>query len=116
MDKKIVGLVGAISGLAALDTAQAAATAGPHGTELPGAKSYAELLEPIPNALAMLREVEATDAVAGGERAGADARVKVAEDHHHHHRVMRHHHHHHHRALRRHHHHHHHHHQRKPEG
>ena len=63
MDKKIIGLVGAISGLASLDTAQAATAAGlPNGTELLGAKSYAELLEPIPNALASLREVEATDA------------------------------------------------------
>ena len=57
----IVGLVGAISGLASLDAAQAATVAGPNATEVLGARSYAELLDPIPNALAMLREVEAAD-------------------------------------------------------
>jgi hypothetical protein len=51
---KVVGLLGAISGLATLDAAQAATVETPN-TALTGARSFAELLEPIPNALAVLR-------------------------------------------------------------
>jgi hypothetical protein len=106
MDNKIVGLVGAISGLASLDAAQAATTAGPNATEVLGARSYAELLDPIPNALALLREVEAADDALAEQASGPDPNVKVAE-HHHHHRYRHHHHHHHHRWWYHHHHHHH---------
>jgi hypothetical protein len=69
------------------------------------ANSYAELLEPIPNAAAVLKVVD--------EQAPADANIQLAQYHHHHH-------HHHHSHWRRgpvivigrhrHHHHHHHHH------
>ena len=83
MDKKIVGIVGAISGLASLDTAQAAAVAGPNAPGLLGARSYAELLDPIPNALALLWEVEAADAARA--RRASDPDVKLAAHHHHHH-------------------------------
>jgi hypothetical protein len=113
MDNKIVGLVGAISGLASLDAAQAATVAGPNATEVLGARSYAELLDPIPNALALLREVEAADPAPAGSGAdpsvGADPNMKVAahHHHHHHHRYRHHHHHHHHRWWYHHHHHHH---------
>jgi len=55
MDKKIVGLVGVISGVASFDGAQAAALAVTNASELPTGRSYAELLDPIPNALALLR-------------------------------------------------------------
>src|ERR1700687_2818449 len=86
---KIVGLVGAISGLASLDAAQAATVAGPNATDDLGARSYAELLDPIPNALALLREVEAADPAPAGSgadpSAGADPNMKVAGDHHHQH-------------------------------
>ena len=71
MDNKIVGLVGAISGLASLDAAQAATVAGPNATEVLGARSYAELLDPIPNALALLREVEAADPAPGADSSAA---------------------------------------------
>jgi hypothetical protein len=54
MDKKIVGLVGAISGLMSLSTAQATAVP-PTETALPSAQSFGELLDPIPNAAALLR-------------------------------------------------------------
>jgi hypothetical protein len=107
MDNKIVGLVGAISGLASLDAAQAATVAGPNATEVLGARSYAELLDPIPNALALLREVEAADDALVGRESAADPNVKIAEHHHHHHRYRHHHHHHHHRWWYHHHHHHH---------
>ena len=65
MDKKIVGLVGAISGLVSLSAAHAAPITPPSETEVSGAKSYAELLDPIPNALSLLRVADAA-AAAGG--------------------------------------------------
>lgn len=52
-------------------------------------QSYAELLEPIPNAVAMLR---ADDAV----RAHQAPSIQLAQYHHHHHHFYHHHHHHHH--------------------
>ena len=108
---KVVGMVGAISGLAALDGAQAAALESPN-TALPTARSYAELLEPVPNALAVLQAVDAAEAARSVQQAEADANViPVQYRHHHHHNRWwrRHHHHHHNRWWRRHHHHHHHH-------
>jgi hypothetical protein len=119
---KVVGLVGAISGLATLDGAQAATVESPNTTALTGARSFAELLEPIPNALAVLRAMDAAEAARAVEEAGTDPNVTLVQYHHHHHhhrvrhhhhhnRWWRHHHHHHHnRWWRRHHHHHHHHH------
>ena len=112
MDKTIASVVGAVAGLATLDTAaQAAPTPAP---ETKGAQSFAELLEPIPNALALLRAAD-TAAAARETEAVAGENVQVAQYHHHHHRYFRHHHHHHHRVIiirrgRGHYHHHHHHH------
>ena len=58
MDKKLVGAIGAIAGLATLDTAaQATPAAAPAQPQ--GAKSFAELLDPIPNAVAALRAADA---------------------------------------------------------
>jgi hypothetical protein len=102
MDKKIAGLLGAVSALASLDTAQA--TIATDSTTILKAQSYADLLNPIPNAAAILK---------AADEAGDTSGVRVAENAHHHH-----HHHHHHSyrrerkiiiAPRRHHHHHHHH-------
>ena len=101
MDQKIVGIVGAIAGLVSLDAAQGTATAMPNPEAPKGARSFAELLDPIPNALAMLR---AADSTAPRNQAEQTTDVRVAQNHHHHH---------HHRYVkpkRRHHHHHHHHH------
>jgi hypothetical protein len=118
MDKKIAGVIGAISGLAALDTA-AQATTPPTPTPDPmNARSYAELLDPIPNAVAALRAADAATARETQSDAvdGQTGNVQVAGYHHHHHNRWRsrwwhhHHHHHHHRVIRRYHHHHHHHH------
>jgi hypothetical protein len=105
MDKKIVGLVGAISGVMSLGTAQAS-TVPPTETALPSAQSFGELLDPIPNAAALLRIADAATAVAAGRhsRTGTNPDVKLAYDNHHHHKYHHHHHHHHY-----HHHHHHHH-------
>jgi len=113
---KVVGLVGAISGLATLDAAQAATVESPNTIGLTGAQSFAELLEPIPNALAVLRAMDAAEAARAAEEAAADPTVTLVQYHHHHRyhhhhlvpRILRHHHHHHHHRYRHHHHHHHH--------
>jgi len=103
MDKKIAGLLGAAAALTTLGSAQAAPAAPVQA--LPAASSYADLLEPVPNASAVLA---ADDQSMGVEQ----ATVQLAQYHHHHHHhrrvivIRRHHHHHHH--WRRHHHHHHH--------
>jgi hypothetical protein len=103
MDQKIVGIgiVGALAGMASLEASQPA-TAAPEPV-LAGAQSYADLLDPIPNALTTLRAI---DAAPVRQAASAADGVQVAQYHHHHH------HHHHHRVIviRRHRHHHHHHH------
>jgi hypothetical protein len=111
MDKKIAGLVGAVSALATITAVEAARAQ--NVTEVLSARSYAELLQPIPNAVALLMAAEAADAARAKPEAGQDPNVKLAQygDHHHHHHHRRyHHHHHHHRWFRHHHHHHHHHH------
>jgi hypothetical protein len=117
VDQKIVGIVGAVAGLASLDATQGAATAAPNPQGLSSAKSYAELLDPIPNALAVLRAADAAAASAAQTQTpGEVSGVELAQyyyhhhhHHHHHHRYFRHHHHHN-WWWRRHHHHHHHHH------
>ena len=106
LEKKIAGLLGAVAALGTISSAQAAPAPAP--VEVLQANSYAELLEPIPNAAATLQALDERQAAGGGE-----ARVQLAQYHHHHH-----HHHHHWRRRpivvvpphRRHHHHHHHHH------
>ena len=113
MDQKIAGIVGAVAGLTCVDVAQAAVVA-PNPQGFADAKSYAELLEPIPNALALLQSADAARAVGTEHDADVGANVQLARwyhhhHHHHHHRFFRHHHHHH-RYWRRYHHHHHHHH------
>jgi len=116
MDKKFVTLVGAISALplAAATPAAEAKTI----DELMSPRSYAELLQPIPNAAALLKEVVAKEA------AQPEPRIQTAqyydEDYPYRRRWYHHHHHHHHHhgwgysygrpRYNRHHHHHHHHH------
>jgi hypothetical protein len=107
MDKKIAGLLGAVAALGTLNAAQAAPAPAP--TDVLQANSFADLLEPIPNAKAMLQAVDEQSPAAS-----AQDNVQLAQFHHHHH----HHHHHHWRRpvvvvvphRHRHHHHHHHHH------
>jgi hypothetical protein len=116
MDKKIAGLLGAAAALGTLNTAQAAPAPAP--SDMLRASSFADLLEPIPNAASLLQAIdESTPAQS------ADDNVQLAQFYHHHH------HHHHHgfyrgynygygprvivvppRRYRHHHHHHHHHH------
>ena len=79
MDKKLAGLIGAVGALASLDSAQAATTT-VDPTELLQVQSYAELLEPLPNAMAVL---EALDRAAPAPK----DRTQLAQffEHHHHH-------------------------------
>ena len=55
MDKKIAGLLGAAAALTAVNSAQAAA---PSAQPEPAA-SYRDLLDPVPNALSMLKAEDA---------------------------------------------------------
>ena len=125
MDKKVVGVIGAITGLASLDGAAQAATPATPSPDTMNARSFAELLDPIPNAVALLRAADAAAAARETQDGSLQGDMQVAQlvvvghHHHHHHRYYRHHHHHHHRAIVRvpglrigvrHHHHHHHHH------
>jgi hypothetical protein len=100
MDKKIVGLVGAMASLASMDSAQAATESALSPTKFVAARTYGELLDPIPNAVALLRAADE----AGTSAPRGEGDVQVAQYYHHHH------HHHHHRYRRSYHHHHHHHH------
>jgi hypothetical protein len=89
MHKTITGLLGAV---ATLGVAQAAPTPDPN--EALKANSFAELLEPIPNAPALLNAMD--------EKPASDNNVQLAYHHHlHHHRYFRRHHHHHHHHYRR---------------
>jgi hypothetical protein len=115
MDKKIAGLLGAVATLGAMNAAQAAPTPAPAPTDIMRANSFADLLEPIPNAAKLLQAIDesAPTQPADPNIQLAQIVIGVGRDHHHHH-------HHHHHAYRermvvvpryrRHHHHHHHHH------
>jgi hypothetical protein len=100
MDKTIIGVVGAVAGLASLDGAAQAATVTAPG-ELKAAQSFADLLDPIPNAVALLQAADLAAARTARNDPATDETVQVAQvyishHHHHHHRSWRHHHHHHH--------------------
>ena len=94
MDKTLVGIIAAIGAVAAVAPAQAEISSSELSRAME-ASSYAELIRPIPNAVALLRVADDQQPVS--EEAG----VQLAQFHHHHH---------HHHHYRRHYHHHHHHH------
>jgi hypothetical protein len=108
MEKKIAGLLGAVAALSTMTAAQGAPTS-VSTTDPLRANSYSDLLEPIPNAAAVLKVVDER------EPAAAEANIQLAQYHHHHHhhhshwqrgpRIVigrhRHHHHHHHHHFRR---------------
>jgi len=105
MGKKIAGLLGAMAALGAFNAAEAAPAPSPAPADVLRANSFADLLEPIPNAVALLQAVDES-----GPASSANENIQLAQYHHHHH---------HHHAMRRyivvprrhrHHHHHHHHH------
>src|SRR5579872_2573351 len=98
MDKKIVGVLGAASALALAAGGSAIAAPGAEGPGLRPAQSFAELLDPIPNATATLIAEDQQSAPTD------EAPVRLAQyhHHHHHHHYYHHHHHHHHHWWRHH--------------
>jgi hypothetical protein len=80
MDRKTAALAGAAA--AALAVSPAAAMAGPSSGPVPAATSYAELLQPIPNAVERLQQA---DAEAPPQLIKAQVVVGVPHHHHHHH-------------------------------
>jgi len=64
MDKTSLAMAGAVGALVSMTTAQAAA---PAAAPMPAAQSFAELLEPIPNAIERLQLAIAADAAQAGE-------------------------------------------------
>ena len=114
MEKKIAGLLGAMATLGAVNAAQASQAPSPAPTEVMRANSFADLLEPIPNAASLLQAIDQSEPAQT-----ADSNVQLAQisidlggprryrhHHHHHHHAygrrivvvprFRHHHHHHH--------------------
>ena len=89
MDKRIAGLLGAVAAVGALSSAQAAPA--PRTTDVLQANSYADLLEPIPNAAKVL---QALDEQAPAKSAEGNVQVAQFYHHHHHHHHFYHHHHH----------------------
>ena len=85
MEKKIAGLLGAVATLGAFNAAQAAPTPSPAPSDILRANSFADLLEPIPNAAALL---QAADESAPAPSANGNmqlAQIYVEHHHHHHH-------------------------------
>ena len=98
MDKTVAGLLGAVGALAAAGSVNAMPGAPALDTGVLEARSYSDLLKPIPNAVALLRQQDS-------QAMENDALVEQAQlyigtpryrrhHHHHHHRYVRHHHHH----------------------
>ena len=102
MDKLVIGLLGAFAGLATAGSAQAATAPTPNPAEgLNNAVSYAELLEPVPNAVDLLKADDAARAMQqskdgvqqvdyyggyeGGYHRGYDRGYAPRYEHHHHH-------------------------------
>jgi hypothetical protein len=80
MEKKIAGLLGAIATLGAFNAAEAAPIHDLAATDVLRANSFADLLEPIANAAALLRVVDESR-----PNPSADENVQLAQFYHHHH-------------------------------
>jgi hypothetical protein len=85
MERKIAGLLGAVAALGTMNGAQAAPAPAP--TDVMRANSFADLLEPIPNASALLQAIDES-----APAQPADSNIQLAQvvigigrDHHHHH-------------------------------
>jgi hypothetical protein len=90
MHKTMTGLLGAVAALGALGATQAAPASDP--SDALKVSSFAELLEPIPDAATQLKVMDEAQSKAPAER-----NIQLAYHHHHHHHWRhRHHHHHHH--------------------
>lgn len=83
MDKKIAGLLGAAAALTAVTAAQAAAPAAPSAAQVP--PSYRNLLDPIPNAVPLLKADDARRAQTRKIQTAETVIIKKEGAHHHHH-------------------------------
>src|SRR5882757_1159722 len=86
MEKKIAGLLGAMATLGAFNGAEAAPAPSPAPADVLRANSFADLLQPIPNAAALLRAVDESRPAQS-----ADENVQLAQFYHHHHHHRHHH-------------------------
>ncbi len=89
MDKKIAGLLGAVATLGAMNAAQAAPTPSPAPSDVLRANSFADLLEPIPNAAALLQAVDESAPVPSADENVQLAQIFIEHHHHHHHHAYR---------------------------
>jgi hypothetical protein len=112
MEKTTLGLIAALGAAAVAPTAAHASASAVENIRNP--RSVAELLEPVPNAVATMnalnageRTLEPVEVAEVGITIGPGG-VRIGHRHHHHYRYYHHHHHHHHHWRRYHHHHHHH--------
>lgn len=111
MDKKIAGLLGAVASWVTMGAANAATQPMPDPSEALQASSYADLLAPVENAVALVkaddtaRQREQQRAPEGAQQDVPEGNMQLADwgggyyhhhHHHHHHQAYRHHHHHHH--------------------
>jgi hypothetical protein len=94
MEKRIAGLLGAVAALGTLGAADAAPA--PATSDALRVNSYAELLQPIPDAVARLKAVDEQRSTTPEANVQVAQVVVVRRHHHHHHHYRRHHHHHHH--------------------
>jgi hypothetical protein len=85
MEKKIAGLLGAVATLGALNAAQAAPTPSPAPSDLLRANSFADLLEPIPNAASLLQALDESAPAPSANENVQLAQLYIREHHHHHH-------------------------------
>jgi hypothetical protein len=101
MERSTLGLIAAVAGLSAIGAAPSEASTADVVNQAMQASSFSQLLDPIPNAAAILKAADEAD---GSARAIPN--VELAQYHHHHHVFWRHRHHHHHHYHHHHHHHH----------
>ena len=83
MDKKIAGLLGAVATLGAFNAAEAAPSPAP--ADVLRANSFADLLEPIPNAAALLQAVDESAPAPSANENVQLAQIYIEHHHHHHH-------------------------------
>jgi len=109
MGKIVIGLAAVIGAATPLAGAQAAIVSSEEANQALRTSSIAELLQPVPNAVAILAVLDAERKSDAGARAEEGVQLAYDHHHHHHHHHWYHHHHHHHHHHYWHHHHHHHH-------
>jgi hypothetical protein len=85
MEKKIAGLLGAVATLGAFNAAQAAPTPSPAPSDVLRANSFADLLEPIPNAAKLLQAVDESAPAPSANENMQLAQIYIEHHHHHHH-------------------------------